>query len=153
MRKPIRKNRSEGFSLLEVTISLGILGYGMLSIAAMQLQALSFGANGKQYRQAVEIAKDQMELVQILPWTELAPTTGYEAPAWISVPGYAAGELPVRVDLPDAVDGAVDQVYTVAWRVADANVDATLREVDVRVTWTEASQRARTFAISSVRAK
>jgi len=153
MQERIRKRRSEGFSLLEAAISLGMLGFGMLSIAAMQLQALSFGAGGHQYRQAVEIAKDQMELAQILPWADLTPTTGFEAPAWISVPGYAAGELPVRVDLPDAVDGAVEQVYTVEWRVADANVAATLRDLDVRVTWTEQSQRTRSYAISSLRAR
>lgn len=153
MPQPTHPRRKQGISLLEVTISMGILAYGLLGIAAMQLQAMSVGAKGRQFRQAVEIAKDQMELVQILPWDQLAPTGGFAPPSWIDLSGFTPGELPVRVDLPGEPGGSIEQVYMVGWQVADANADATLRDIDIRVQWTEPPARARSYTISSLRSK
>jgi Tfp pilus assembly protein PilV len=153
MRERSRKNRSSGFSLLEVTISIGLMGFGLLTVAAMQVQSLAFGASGRQYREAVEIARDQMERAQLLPWDDIAPTGGFTAPPWIAYPGHPAGDVPISVDLPGSLDGAVEQVYTVHWRVTDANVEATLRDIDVRVTWMDPTRSTRTYAVSTVRSR
>lgn len=153
MRNKVRRQRSEGFSLLEVTISLGIMGFGMLAVAAMQLQALSFGATGRDYRTAVSIARDQMERVQTLTWTDLGTTTGFEAPGWINVSGYSAGQLPVVLDTPGGLNGATQQVYDIDWRVVDANAEETLRNVDLRVGWTDPTGRSRLYALSTIRSK
>lgn len=148
-----RLRRTEGFSLLEVTISMGIMGFGLLGVAAMQLQALSAGATGRDYRQAVAVARDQMERVQTMTWDDMAPTAGFEAPTWISYSGYATGQLPVRLDTPSGLDGVTQQVYDVEWRVQDANVAETLRSVDLRVTWTDPTGRNRVYALSTMRSK
>ena len=153
MRNRIRRQRSEGFSLLEVTISLGLMGFGMLAVAAMQIQALSFGATGRDYRTAVSIARDQMERVQTMTWDDLGTTTSFEAPGWINVSGYSAGQLPVVLDTPSGLNGATQQFYDIEWRVGDANAEQTLRNVDLRVAWIDNTGRSRIYALSTVRSK
>lgn len=78
---------------------------------------------------------------------------GFVPPAWIDVPGYSPGELPARMDRPGQSGGAVFHVYTVQWRVADANPEQTLREIDVQVQWTESNQRVRSYSLSSRRSR
>ncbi len=148
-----RQRREAGISLLETIIAMSILATGLLMVAAMQLYSLRSGAEGREYQQAAEIARNQMETAMRLPWTSVTPTGGaYAAPAWINETGFAAGEVPVRFTNTSG-SGAVQHVFTVNWRVADANAAATLRNVDMRVQWTEESGRARSYVLSSVRSQ
>jgi hypothetical protein len=55
------------------------------------------------------------------------------------------------MDRPGQSRGAVFQVYTVQCRVADANPEQTLREIDVQEQWTESNQRVRSYSLSSRR--
>jgi Tfp pilus assembly protein PilV len=153
MVSPRTIGRTSGISLLEVMIGLAILAFGLLGLAAMQIQAMGSSAKGRGLGRAAEIAKEQMERVQMLPWAQVAPTGGFVAPGWIAYAGYAAGEVPVTADLPNQPGGAVEQVYAVRWQVADANAVGTLRDVDVRVQWTEAGGRARNYTLSTTRAR
>jgi prepilin-type N-terminal cleavage/methylation domain-containing protein len=120
-----------GFSLLEVTIVLGLLGVGMLSLAVMQLQALRGGRSGTADTYATTVAQDRMELLQRLRWTSMAPTAGWTAPVTVS----------------HSTNG---QDYAVSWRITDVVANWT-RAVDVQVSWDAPGRPGRTRFLSSVR--
>jgi len=148
-RQNRRSTRARGFSLVEVTVALGILGFGLLSLAAMQVHALQSGANGRQMTNAVAIARDQMQLVNVLPYTSVAPTAGSEAPSWIDVPGHALGELPVRVGT-SGQPAPASHLFNVTWRVTNVDPTGDRRNVDIQVAWNDEVQGPRTYTLSSV---
>ena len=53
--------RSEGFSMLELTIAMAILAFGMLGIAAAQMQAINQGSRGRHTSTAAAVAQQQYE--------------------------------------------------------------------------------------------
>jgi type IV pilus assembly protein PilV len=132
------RTRAEGFTLLEIMITLAILGFGLLAMAAMQITAMSGGRAGRHTTQAGVVARDQMETFQRVAWgsAQLAATAGWTAPVTVN-------------NTPDGGAGA-EQSYAVSWRVT--NVDPSwIKNVDVRVTWSEPNFAGRTLTISSTR--
>ena len=130
--------RPEGFTLLEIMIALAILGFGLLAMAAMQITAMSGGRAGRHTSQAAVVARDQMETFQRVAWNsaQLTATVGWSAPITVN-------------NTPDGGAGA-EQSYAVSWRVT--NVDPNwIKNVDVRVTWSEPNFAGRTLTISSTR--
>lgn len=139
-RDAVRRTRNEGFTLLEIAISLGVFAVGMLALAAMQLHALRSGSSGRHATQAAAIAQSQMEQLQRLRWTDpdIADT---------------AGAFTAPVLRTNTVQADVDQTeitYAVDWRVADVEPGWT-RSIDVRVTWDEEKRPNRSFVLSSLR--
>ena len=57
VRSPGKRAQSSGFSLLEVTVAIGILSYGLMALAVMQLEALSQGAAGKHSVDAAAVGR------------------------------------------------------------------------------------------------
>ena len=134
---PARAARASGFTLIEIMIAMAIVGFGLLALAAMQLQALRFGSSGKHVSQAAVIARVKMEEFQRLPWASVA-VAGWTAP----VTQYAAVE---------GEGGTVnEQAYGLSWRVADLIANRT-RAIDVQVTWDEPGRPGRSYTLSSVR--
>jgi prepilin-type N-terminal cleavage/methylation domain-containing protein len=127
---PARRGRS-GFSLLEVVIVLGLLGVGLLALAAMQLQALSGGRAAQVDTFATTLAQDRMEQLQRLRWTSLAPTAGWTAALAVTHP-------------------TSGQDYNLSWRITDVVPNWT-RSIDVRVTWSGANRPNRARVLSSIR--
>ncbi len=149
----LRQTRARsGYSLVELALAVGMLGFGMLSFGATQLEGFAQSAKGCDYRGAVEIARGQLELVQILPWDRLVPTDGFTAPSWIDVPGYSPGELPAY-----ACGGASSltggRTYRVEWRVSDADAAGTSHDVDLRVMWSVPDRPDRSYAILGSRSR
>jgi len=129
-----------GFTLLEISIALGIFAVGMLGLTAMQLHALRSGSSGRHATQAAAIAQSQMEELQRLRWTDagLADT---------------AGAFTAPITETNTVQGDPNQVemtYAVDWRIADVEPDLT-RAIDVRVTWDEENRPNRSVVLSSLR--
>jgi prepilin-type N-terminal cleavage/methylation domain-containing protein len=143
-----RRGRS-GFTLIEVVISSAILAVGLLTVAAMQLHALRAGASGRDLTNAATVARDQMEVVQRMAWASVTPT-GWTAPPWINVPGYAAGQVPILVDSA-AAGPLAQQVYNVQWRVTNVGGQPDLRNVDLQIRWNEPNRPNHTLMLSSVR--
>ncbi|MHC4342794.1 MAG: prepilin-type N-terminal cleavage/methylation domain-containing protein [Planctomycetota bacterium] len=132
-----RRNRRErttaGFSLLEVVIAMGILSFGLLTLAMMQLYALTQGSAGRHTGDASAVARSYLEQVHRLPWTVLdtAANNGWRNPDW-TVPAT------VTTNVTDPSGGAnVEETYTVEWFVADVGGNVCLRDVQVRVSWAE----------------
>ncbi len=142
---------SSGFTMIEVMIALVILGFGLLTMALMQLQALSGGRAGRHSSQAAVIARDQMETFQQLVWADVPAAID---PQLVQTAGWTA---PVTVNRQPTGGAGVEQAYAVTWRITDViPVPAGptwLKNVDIRVTWSEPNFANRTVTISGVRYK
>ena len=140
-RRSTQSRQSDGgFTLLEVMISMGILGVGLSAIIILQVQAFKDGSRGRHSTTAAMIVRDQLERVQRMPYssTDLDPVA-WTTPPWLANGGNPAlnpGEVPVNVTHSGGT--VTENIYTVFYRVtADAGGNANLRDVDVEVTWTE----------------
>ncbi len=132
-----RRGAQGGFTLMEITIVIAILAFGLLSLALMQMQAIKGGGRGRHATQGQAIAQTQMELFQRLNWTLLVPI------GWTSLP-----------DVSNTVQGdgntSAELAYAVSFQVADVDVGWT-RSVDIRVSWTEPGGQSRNVTLSSIR--
>ncbi len=145
-----RSDGRTGFTLVEVMIALGILAFGLLTLAAMQLEALRQGSGGWNQTQAAVLARDQLEQIRRLPWDQVAPTAGFQPVPWLMDPALPPG-LVART-LSSASGGLqTRQVFTVNWRVQAVPGDANLRTVDVQVSWAEPRNPNRSVTLSTVR--
>lgn len=142
MKSPTAARRSRtasGFTILEVMIVIGILAFGLLSLAAMQIQAMKGSDRGRHATNAAAIAENKMEQLQQNSWASIAATGGF-------------------VNDPTAqntiqLDGGVDineRAYNVSYQIADLQASFT-RAIDVQVTWTEKSGENRSITLSSIR--
>jgi Tfp pilus assembly protein PilV len=128
-----RERSAAGFSLLEVVMAMGILAFGLLTLALMQLYAITQGSAGRHTGDASAVARSYLEQVHRLPWTVLttAEGNGWRNPDW-TVPATVANTV------TDATGGAnTEESYSVEWFVADVGGNACLRDVQVRVSWNE----------------
>lgn len=136
----------EGFTLLELMIALSLVAVGALTMALAQLQALADGNRARHRSHAATIARDQMELLQGMAFSDPAVaamgSSDFATPPWLdntADPSLSAGEIPLRVNRPG---GRVDEtVYTIYYRIAAddaAPPNPALRIVDLEVIWNEA---------------
>jgi len=123
----------EGLSLIEVMVALTILAFGLLTLAAMQIEALRGGRSGQVDTHATTLAQDKMEELQRMLWTDadLAPT----------------GNWATAENATHPVSG---QAYLVDWRVNDL-VATWTRSLDVRVRWDGPRRANRSRILSSIR--
>ena len=123
-----------GFTLVEVMITLVILAFGLLTLAAMQLAAMKQGSAGRHTGDGAAIARSYLEQAARLPWATLtaAQGAGWVDPVWANEPS-----AQVTVNRPIGAARS-EHDYTVTWRVTDVGASPTcLRDVEVRVTWPE----------------
>lgn len=141
--------RRAGFTLIEVTVALGVLAFGLLTLAVMQLQALNQGSRGRHTSFAAAVGRSALEQVHRVPWTVLDTTQalgGFQPPNWSN----AQPTVSALVDMPDAGGQVTEHSYSVDWRVTDIGAaPVCLRDVEVRVRWSEegaAAQKTLTLA-------
>ena len=78
--KTERFNRAAGgFTLIEVMITIGILTFGLLSLAAMQIHAMHGSDRGRHATHAAAIAESKMEQLQQDAWASIGVTGGFVA--------------------------------------------------------------------------
>lgn len=127
-----------GFSLIEVMISLGILAFGLLALAAVQIEALKQGSAGHHTTDAAAIGRTYLEQVQRLPWATLTnarDTGGWVSPTTATWAG-TASTVNVSLAQPGGTVG-VEQSYSVDWRVSNVGSNTCLLNVELRVTWND----------------
>ena len=61
-----RRNRQQGYSLVEVMVAILILTIGLLALAKMQTQAVASNNFGNQLTQATFLAQDKVEELRLL---------------------------------------------------------------------------------------
>jgi prepilin-type N-terminal cleavage/methylation domain-containing protein len=135
------RERSGGFTLIEVVVAMGILATGLLAVSAAQLYAMRGGRSGRHTTDAAEIARSQVETFQRMDWSDpgLAPSGGW---------GPAGGQAVDR-SVDRTGDTVVEQSYVLTWRIV--NVGTFLKTIDVRVTWSEPNRPNRSYTITTMR--
>ena len=143
MTGPVRissQRSTGGFTLVETLFAMVILAVGLLTVAVMQLEALSQGSAGRHTGDASATARSYLEQVQRIPWSELdgAVDAGWIAPTWIG----ALPSVNTTLALPNAGGPAVEHTYNITWRVKEipdgvGNPNPCLRDVEIRVSWSE----------------
>ncbi len=132
-----RKRAERGFSLIEVMIAMTVFAVGMITLSAVQVQAMRSGSSSRHATQAAAIAKSQMEQLQRLAWAQIGPTAGWTA----------------AVQRNNTVQGSpnmVEAVYFVDLRITNLIAGWT-RAIDVRVQWSDPKRPNRSVVISGVR--
>jgi prepilin-type N-terminal cleavage/methylation domain-containing protein len=122
-----RRARSRGgFSMIEMVFALAILAGGLLAMLTAQIQALKQGKYGRHTTEAAQIARDQMELLLRLPWTDAAVAPkAWTAPAAVSL------------SFQNDEGAVVQQQFNMSYRVTTAGFDPDVRIIDVDVQWNE----------------
>jgi prepilin-type N-terminal cleavage/methylation domain-containing protein len=137
------RHARSGFTLIEMMFAMVILAGGLLAMLAVQVQALKQGRYGRHTSEAMQVARDQMELLMRLPWDDAsAQPTNWTAPSAI--------DATVQND-----GGAVaQQTFNVSWRIQAAAFEPNARTVDIDVTWTESDAKDgfdRRYVLSSIK--
>lgn len=131
--------RRSGFTLIEMMFAMVILAGGLLAMLMVQTQALRQGRYGRHTTEAMQVARDQMELFMRLPWDAAAvQPTGWTAPT------------PVALAVQNEGGAQTQQTFNVSWRITASVPD--VRVVEVNVTWTEGEVGAgfpRSFLLAS----
>lgn len=131
--------RSDGVTLLETTIALAILAFGLLGIMGMQLHSMQSGSRGRHLSDATSYARDRLEQLHRLDFDDPALTD--TAAAWTAdVARNTVIVGPVNVN---------EETYQVAERITDVNAD--LKRIDVRVRWNDPDRPNRTVILTSAR--
>lgn len=126
---PRRGRKRAGFSMIEMMFALVILAGGLLAMLTAQIQALKQGKYGRHTTEAMQVARDQMELLVRLPWDDPAVAVqNWTAPA------------PVVLAFQNDQGAVAQQQFNVSYRVTAAAgvVSTELRLIDVDVQWNEA---------------
>ena len=134
-----RGRTAAGFTILEVMIVIGILSFGLLSLAAMQIQAMKGSDRGRHATNAAAIAESKMEQLQQDAWASIAVTGGFVTDG--------AEQNTIQLDGGTNIN---ERVYTVFYQIADVQATFT-RAIDVQVSWTEKSGENRSITLSSIR--
>jgi type IV pilus assembly protein PilV len=138
------RNRRAGFTLMEAVVALSILAVGLLAMLGMQLQAMRQSEWGRHTTEAGRIARDQLEMFNRLAWTDpqLQDTN------WTAL-------APIDTTVQSTQGTLQEQRFNLQWRITTDGANANLRQIDVRILWTEKKQRAgsapRRYAVSSMR--
>ena len=126
MSQRASRRRHGGFTLIEMMFALAILAGGLLAMLMVQTQALKQGRYGRHTTDAMQVARDQMELFMRLPWGAAAvQPTGWTAPA------------PIGLAVQNEAGAQTQQTFNVSWRISTAGFDPNVRVIEVNVTWTE----------------
>ncbi len=141
------QRQSEGFTLIEVVVAMGILATGLLAVSAAQLYAMRGGRQGRHTTDAAEIAQAQLENFQRMDFDDLTATVGF-APA-------GGLDVPSNVETASGVP-VLEQNYVVTWRIANGPLvggRVFLKTIDVRVDWDEPNRPGRSYTVTTMRHK
>jgi prepilin-type N-terminal cleavage/methylation domain-containing protein len=128
------RRRAQGFTLLEVMVTLVILAFGLLTLAFVQLQAMRQGSQGRHTGDGLTIARAYLEQAARVPWGELwaVRNASWVSPGWDAPP-----DTIVTVNRPGGLPDATEHTYTVMWNVDVISGTDCLLDVQVRVQWDE----------------
>ena len=120
------KRTEKGFTLIEVMLALSILGFGLLSVAAMQLNAIRGSAFAAGLSEATEGTQQAIELQLSIPYASMA--TGN-----------------------DTITGPRGTALTRTWTVANPTAD--YATITATTTYVDEMANNRTISLTTVRAR
>ncbi len=138
--KTDRFNRTAGgFTLIEVMITIGILTFGLLALATMQIHAMHGSDRGRHATYAAAVAENKMEQLQQDSWLSIGVTGGFFV------------DSPETSNIQLAGGSSLDErAYNVSYQITDLQPTFT-RAIDVQVSWTEEGGEIRSVTLSSIR--
>ncbi len=155
--------------MIELVAAMGILAFALLGLVGLQLHAMRDASSGNEQSRAATIARDVMEQMHRMPWNSVPVTAGgdwvdidfdaavgagdgFELPGESAAFGLAADQIGMVVSRPAGANPVptVANVFSVDWRV-QAGVLNFMRDVDVRVQWTDPNGFQRTLVLSAVK--
>ncbi len=110
------KVNEQGFSLLEVMISLAIISIGILGVASMQISSIKTNTSARQSTEGATWAVDRVEQMMSLPYGDAQLNTG----------SYATT--------------SPDGIYSINWTVTDSAVIPRTKSIHSNVSWTRGTK-------------
>ncbi len=102
--------REEGFTLMELMVSLSIFAIGLLGVASMQTSGILGTATAKWHTESSSFASTEIERILTLPYSDADLTAGDHGPV-------------------------VKDKYSIQWNVADDRPIANTKTLKIQVTW------------------
>jgi prepilin-type N-terminal cleavage/methylation domain-containing protein len=155
----VRRRRTEGFTLIEVMVSLGVMTIGAMAIMALLAHIIRSNAHARQMNTAMNIGQAWVERMKqdAHTWTQIGLATGTPSAADVlastlylrnvtSTPDPAFRVIPAStatvsaafdyqgLDVALPVSGGATYHYCVAYRANWIYFGSTMR-VDIRVFW------------------
>ena len=124
--------KQNGFTLIEVMISILVLSFGLLGVAAMQVTSIKVNSIANKVTSASTILQDRVETLMALPFDHADLTDATD-------PGLCETHT----------DPAPPAGYTVEWCVDD-DPDGNEKMVDLRATWLQTTKQ-KEFTLSFIR--
>jgi prepilin-type N-terminal cleavage/methylation domain-containing protein len=151
---PSRKGRlggilkQEGYTLVEVLVALGILGFGLLAVATMQVTAIKTNARASSLSHGTTLAQAKAEELMNLTYSSLVDLDADKDGSDEDADNDGIDDDGGNFGLNDTVDGGgnviaddselnVNGGYNIYWNVAVDEPAANSARVRVIVTWTE----------------
>jgi prepilin-type N-terminal cleavage/methylation domain-containing protein len=107
-------NKSKGFTLIEVLVSLVILAIALLALAGLMVSTTRNNASGGHLTEAATFAQDTLERLRVSPLTS----------------------IPTGVMIQNTCVGSTGIVYTGSW-IAVPNSGSTLDTITITVNWVD----------------
>ena len=141
-------SNQKGYTLVEVLVALGILGFGLMAVATMQVTAIKTNSRASNLSLGVTLAQAKVEELMNLPYSSLVAldvdTDGTNQDADNDGTDDDGGNF----GLNDTVDGGgnviaddselnVNGRYSIYWNVAVNEPATNSSRIRVIVTWTE----------------
>jgi type IV pilus modification protein PilV len=108
----IKKNREQGFSLVEVLIALTIFAVGVLAVALMLDTSIQYNSSARLMSEATEIAQYQMEKLMSASYND-AQLDAFSSPHGPNTIGNYSISWSVQEDVPMSDMKTIK--LTVAW--------------------------------------
>ncbi len=134
-----RIKRAEGFTLLEVLISMAILGIGVLTIGVAQLSAIKMSSRSGHLSQAMYLAQEQMETFMAMP----------QSSPFLDIAVVDAPDPAGMIDI-DPTDQDLT-TYSRSWTVEPNTPGNGLSRITITVTWNTASRGPTQVQLQGIR--
>ncbi|MGA1825707.1 MAG: type IV pilus modification PilV family protein [bacterium] len=118
----------QGFTLVEVLLSVIILSTGLLLIAELQITGAKGNKNSKDTSSAIILAESKIEELKDDGFSSLID-----------------GNFPVGTSIPIDPSGAAGGIFTRRWTIRPYKNSSTMKHVEVNVTWAD---KGRSHSIS-----
>ena len=77
----------QGYSLIEILISVAIFAIGILGIAGLQIRATNADTHSRLFTEAYTVATDRIETIMLLPYSDATLVPGSEELPAVAGPG------------------------------------------------------------------
>ena len=128
-----------GSSLLEVTVALGLLAYGVLGVTAGQIFAIKFSDASRSDTSSMYLAEQQMEIFRVMSAADVKDL--------LTDPGY-----PNDPDNPLQPDSTSSTTFSRRWLIQTDTPEAGVITITVEVDWIDSVGNVRTASLQSLKA-